>query len=115
MSSYVTDRPVEAHKLPEAEEELVKNAVDTACTEGDPPNRPVNVPSISFAPPPPSITPELLRSYPKALPRKKLGGRPRGKSILLTDTPEMEAILTMKKKKYEKCDKTDSKAQEEEN
>ncbi|KAK9680442.1 hypothetical protein QE152_g39085 [Popillia japonica] len=89
MSSYA-DRLVEAHvelSEAEAEEGLVENAFNTACTEGDPPNRPVNVPSASFATSNTSfassnamsecfiesrcdtpITPELLRPYPRALP-----------------------------------------------
>lgn len=47
---------------------------------------------------PTPITPEMLRPYPKALPRKKLSGRPRGKSRILTDTPEKKEIMEMKNK-----------------
>ncbi|KAK9745719.1 hypothetical protein QE152_g6723 [Popillia japonica] len=75
----------------EAEEELVENAFNTACTEGDLPNRPVNVPSSSFA------TPKRQIENTDRYPRK--GGY----------------IGNEKKKQYEKCDNTDSKAQEEEN
>lgn len=39
-----------------------------------------------------TITPEILRPFPKAPMRKKTGGRPRGKSRILTDTPEKEEL-----------------------
>lgn len=47
------------------------------------------------------ITPEMLRPYPKAPARKSKGGRPRGKSRILTDTPEKEAIAALKQRKNE--------------
>jgi len=34
-----------------------------------------------------SITPESLRPHPKAGPRKKNGGRKKGKTLILSDTP----------------------------
>ena len=40
-----------------------------------------------------TVTPESVRPYPKALPRKKTNkGRKSGKSKILTDTPEREEI-----------------------
>lgn len=36
-------------------------------------------------------SPEEVRPYPKALPRKKKGGRKPGRTRILTDTPEKEA------------------------
>lgn len=46
------------------------------------------------------ITLEMIRPYPKALPRKKAtGGRARGKSCILTNTPEKQEIATSKKVK----------------
>ncbi|XP_065671766.1 uncharacterized protein LOC136089643 [Hydra vulgaris] len=53
-----------------------------------------------------TITPELVRPYPKALPRKKTNkGRKSGKSKILSDTPEREEIkksYLLRKKRLEK-------------
>lgn len=55
------------------------------------------------------VTPEQIRPYPKALPRKQIHrGRPKGKSCILTDTPEKNRIemekakSTLKKMKQSK-------------
>ena len=53
------------------------------------------------------FSPETLRPYPKAAPRKKTGGRKKRKSAILTDTPEKNAIEKemMQKQKTVKCPK----------
>ncbi|KAG5867166.1 hypothetical protein JTB14_014253 [Gonioctena quinquepunctata] len=38
------------------------------------------------------VSPEILRPYPKAAPRKVKGGRKEGKPRILTDTPEKDAM-----------------------
>lgn len=53
-------------------------------------------------------SPEEIRPYPKALPRKKKGGRKPGRTRILTDTPEKEAIeaeYNMRKEKKTNKDK----------
>lgn len=43
------------------------------------------------------MSPEEIRPYPKALPRKQTGkGRPKGKSLILNDTPKKERIEAQK-------------------
>jgi hypothetical protein len=44
------------------------------------------------------LSPEIIRPFPKARPRKT-GGRKRGKTRILTDTPERNKIGGEKKKK----------------
>lgn len=45
----------------------------------------------------------LIKPYSKAPARKIKSGRPRGKSHILTDTPENEAIAAIKGKTQDKC------------
>ena len=54
------------------------------------------------------LSPEDVRPFPKAPPRKKKGGRKKGKSAILTSTPSREeAVAKLKKKK--KADKPKEK------
>lgn len=81
LTSYVTDRP------------LIENPNSNAAISSPP--------IVSFTPAFAStssdqnqslVTPEILRPFPKAPERKKSGGRPKGKSRILTDTPEKEEL-----------------------
>ena len=111
LSSYVTDRPLDTQVEPEAETVEGKNVQEPTMTiHHDLPSSSSH--GISSATPnalsadllqsrcstPTPVTPEMLRPYPKALPRKKLGGRPRGKSRILTDTPKKNEIMEIKNK-----------------
>ncbi|XP_054261371.1 uncharacterized protein LOC128985651 [Macrosteles quadrilineatus] len=55
-----------------------------------------------------TISPHLIRPFPKALPRKKKPGKKKGKSAVMTDTPQkmlIEAQSALKKLKAEKKEK----------
>lgn len=89
LTSFVTDRPQNTDTYPEEQQEIATSSTDSA------------VPSSSNAPlhSSPPITPEMLRPYPKAPARKRKGGRPKGKSRILTDTPKKEEIMSQKQGK----------------
>ena len=57
------------------------------------------------------LTPEMVRPHPKAQPRKHInGGRQRGKSRILTDTPEKNSIAeNMKRRETKRCKKPKKK------
>ncbi|CAH1954840.1 unnamed protein product [Acanthoscelides obtectus] len=88
LASYVTDRPLieksnsSSDALPSASVDgLPSTSSDTflvSCTSSEQDQ------SV--------ITPETLRPFPKAPMRKRTGGRPKGKSRILTDTPEKEEL-----------------------
>lgn len=102
LSSYVTDRPSNVpqqstptssgeiiglqHDIPEPTEQ---NATLSNSTPGK-----SNVPTTY-----PSLTPEEIRPFPKAAPRVPNRGRPRGKSRILTETPEKKRGLKRSLKK----------------
>ena len=55
-------------------------------------------------------SPEVVRPYPKALPRKKTGGRKLGSTRILTDWPEKNAIdIDYKIRELEKKQKLEFK------
>ena len=56
------------------------------------------------------ISPKIFRGFPKALPRKKSTGRQRGRSIILTDTPEKDLIAEKSENRKKKQDKIKEKA-----
>lgn len=64
------------------------------------------------------ISPEMLRPYPKSAPRKNLGGRKKGKTRILTDTPEkneieMEYLKRTKKENKGKLQKATKKVMQD--
>ncbi|KAJ4425682.1 hypothetical protein ANN_27878 [Periplaneta americana] len=88
LCSFVTDRP-------DPNNACVDNSVAQSCPQDD-------VANIC-------LTPEQLRPYPKAQPRKKKGGRTPGRSRILTDTPEklqIEENEAKRKAPTSKCKKT---------
>lgn len=96
QSSYVTDRPE-----------------PIATTMGEDPTSPsTNIPSTSKTVGV-QITPESVRPYPKVQqPRKKMQGRKRGKSRILTETPEklrIEEETKLREKKKEAQEKNKHK------
>lgn len=83
MSSYVTDRAI-------PNPNLERSSIEDNATLGRTP----------IAEPGPScnitkVTPEVVRPFPKALPRKTTG-RKKGKSCIFTNTPEMEVLIKEK-------------------
>ncbi|WP_341658275.1 helix-turn-helix domain-containing protein [Blattabacterium cuenoti] len=81
LSSYVTDRPYEEAAVSVQSTSSVTNAG-------------VSTNPIASS----SKSPEIIRPFPKAQPRKAPSrGRQRGKTRILTDTPEKEDIQKMKK------------------
>ena len=54
------------------------------------------------------ITPEEISPFPKAPPRKNKGGRKKGKTLVLTDTPIKEQIRAAEEEKKRKKDKQGS-------
>lgn len=62
----------------------------------------------------PPITPETIRPYPKAPPRKSIGRQRKGKTTIITETPEknrllLENMLDILKKNTPKADKKNLK------
>lgn len=102
LTSYVTDRPLvlESEQQPSTSSTSSLRDSGTANSENSASttfsNNPCN--TITSDTVHKTVTPEMIRPYPKALPRKKaVGGRPRGKSRILTDTPEKLEIAALKK------------------
>lgn len=90
LSAFVTDRP-------EIEDEVVVQ------------NENFDQPGPSHQPQPTQVhlvSPEMIRPYPKAAPRKTKGGRKKGKSRILTETPEKNEIETEYLKRQAKKAKT---------
>ncbi|KAB0790215.1 hypothetical protein PPYR_15448, partial [Photinus pyralis] len=88
QSSYVSDRPVT--------DSVVNSNLSNTGTTGQNATRPENKSVLDerdTTPPGPSgiVTPEVLRPYPKAAPRRNVQRRT-GKSCIYTSTPEMDAI-----------------------
>ncbi|XP_026736810.1 uncharacterized protein LOC113500286 [Trichoplusia ni] len=71
-----------------------------------------NAKASNFSNPP--ITPETIRPYPKAPPRKSIGRQRKGKTTIITETPEkdrllLENMLDILKKNTPKADKQNLK------
>lgn len=100
----VTDRPLER-----AESDSHPAVVPRPSTSVDS-NQPGPLTSNDENPiPGPSrsiISPQIIKPFPKALPRKKKGGRKKGKSMIMTDTPEKLAIEEAKLKKKKNQSRT---------
>lgn len=99
LSSDVTDRPMN-----DGESDHVQN-VGAPSTSSNKHTDIIGRPSTSNNEASPSlsltnrliVSPEEIRPYPKALPRKQTReGRPKGKLLILTDTPEKERIEVQK-------------------
>lgn len=106
MSSTVTDRiPNEDQINPSAASSELSGitqsaALDANITEAnlEPSTSGINVPNKRNF-----ISPEVIRPYPKAPPKKENSrGRPKKKSIIATDTPEKDALLAGAAKKVRK-------------
>jgi hypothetical protein len=117
LSSSVTDRPLPVEIQPEIPRPEKENEVSVISGQDDPfdPMNSLDQPSTSgvtsvISPPEPvnvKVTPEQVRPYPKAAPRKmtgpKRGGRKPGRCRILTDTPEkLEIVAEIKEKEAKK-------------
>lgn len=93
LTSYVTDRPYDASNGGQN-----VNNIDNrpSCSTDLPFNHNSDEPraSVSFVQEKSyaAVSPEMVRPYPKALPRKSRGGRQKGRTRILTDTPEKEDV-----------------------
>lgn len=83
LSSYVTDRP-----NPYSPSTQEKQAIASTSFSSKSDSNTV-----------PTVSPHIIRPFPKAPERKVKGGRKRGKSMIMTDTPEKKAIEFEKSKK----------------
>ena len=92
FSSFVTDRPQNLEEMPSTSFDVISTTgSETVLLSSSHP------PSTAFI-----KSPEMIRPFPKAQPRKKTSrGRKRGKTRILTDTPEKRELEKSKKKKYQ--------------
>ena len=112
LTSYVTDRPMENVKGTDINKSQPKDVNTSDNHPAFPSTSSSTINSgndisessavtgvasyISTTP----VTPEMLRPFPKAMPRKNLTrGKAKGQSRILTDTPEKDAIASLKKSK----------------
>lgn len=91
LPSAVTDRPMmQESEVANEVSSVMENVPSTSQVLNSPIN-PVNLPS--------TVLPEDVRPFPKAQPRKETQkGRPKGKSRILTDTPEKQLLEAAKRK-----------------
>lgn len=95
LSSFVTDRPaVELHNAEVFTAEIPFTAdvpeMSAATSSSFTPQITASESNSSTT----VLSPECIRPYPKALPRKKTQNRPRKmKSTVITDTPEKDALI----------------------
>ncbi|XP_030767040.1 uncharacterized protein LOC115890832 [Sitophilus oryzae] len=92
----VTNRPYQEVGQNPEEEPVIDDPIaqpGTSSSQLEPTfNTMENTTTIQSTPSAPFKSPEEVRPYPKALPRKKKGGRKLGRTRILTDTPEKQAI-----------------------
>lgn len=93
-SSEITDRPDPSEALHPTENLLLA------------------VPSTSQNNPNAFVSPEVIRPFPKALPRKKKAGRKCGKTRILTDTPEKDLIEKEFEERAKKKEEQNKKKEE---
>jgi hypothetical protein len=98
LSSYVTDRPYSEQPSAPVENshffsdlthsEYVNQSKNNVMSQTFSVNYPIPGPSTSQT----IVSPEIIRPYPKALPRTMQKGREKSKSTILTSTPEKRKI-----------------------
>ena len=112
LTSYVTDRPMENVKGTDINKSQPKdvNTSDnhpaipstssSTLNSGNDISESSAVTGVASYISTTPVTPEMLRPFPKAMPRKNLTrGKAKGQSRILTDTPEKDAIASLKKRK----------------
>ncbi|KAK9687144.1 hypothetical protein QE152_g36662 [Popillia japonica] len=104
-SAEVTNSPQEIEKAPSTshQNEDVENSeilepTTPTTSEADS----CNSPSVESLKSTLIRTPQEVRPYPKAAPRKQKAGRKPGKTRIVTDTPEKFALEEKYKKRYQK-------------
>ena len=103
LSSYVTDRQLVEDDVP--------SIAAGPSVEAPEQNRPTQHPARHSLSPTSSdsdqciVAPEVISPFPKAAPRKHKGGRKKGKTLVLTDTPIKEQIRATDEERKRKKDK----------
>ncbi|XP_031332515.1 uncharacterized protein LOC116162896 [Photinus pyralis] len=102
LMSYVTDRPFNENEQGNESTSVDKEHCNINCGSNESRFCEMNIPSTSTSTCMEQVlTPEHIMPYPKAAPRKVKQCRKRGKTRILTDTPEKEEIEELQKNK--KC------------